>query len=153
MGHLPDTTLVSFGKPKKMWQPILATYEQRLDKAGSFTHVILREKGDGVDQVKANASKLLEPHIGGGTYVVAFDERGKSLNSPQFAKLLAGVRPRKLCAVIGTSYGLSDQFLQRADVRISLGAMTLPHEIARTTALEQLYRAETILAGHPYHHA
>ena len=49
MGYLPDTTFVSFGKPKAMWQPILATYEQRLSKAGSFRHVVLREKGDGAE--------------------------------------------------------------------------------------------------------
>lgn len=153
MGHLPETTFLSFGKPKKMWQPILKTYEQRLEKAGSFRHVILREKGDGADHVKANATKLLEPHCGDGVFVLIFDERGTSVPSPTFAKLLAGVRPRKLAAIVGTSYGLADEFLQRADQLINLGTMTLPHEIARATALEQLYRAETILAGHPYHHA
>lgn len=153
MGHLPDTTFVSFGKPKKMWQPILQTYEQRLDKAGSFTHAILREKGDGADQVKAAASKLVAPYIGDGVFVLVFDEQGMSLSSPRFAQLLAGVRPRKLTAIVGTSYGLGDDVLERADQLVNLGAMTLPHEIARATALEQLYRAETILAGHPYHHS
>jgi len=139
-----------------MWKPILETYEQRLVKAGGrsgFAHVVLREKGEGPEQVKSNATKLLEPHVADGVFVLAFDERGKSFTSPAFAKLLAGVRPKKLVAIIGTSYGLSDETLKRADRLVNLGAMTLPHEIARATALEQLYRAETILAGHPYHHA
>jgi len=136
-----------------MWQPILATYEQRLAKATTFKHVILREKGDGPDAVKANATKLLEPHTGNGVFVLVFDERGTSLTSPKLATLLASVRPKQVAAVIGTSYGLADDFLARADRLVNLGAMTLPHEIARTTAIEQLYRAETILAGHPYHHA
>ena len=153
MGQLPDITFVSFGKPKSMWQPILQTYEKRLAKATNFKHVILREKGDGPDGVKASATKLLAPHIGSDAYVLVFDERGNSLTSPKLASLLATVRPKKLTAVIGTSYGLADEALSRADQLVNLGAMTLPHEIARATALEQLYRADTILSGHPYHHA
>lgn len=153
MGQLPDISFFSFGKPKAIWKPILEIYEKRLAKATGFRHVILREKGDGPEAVKANASKLLEPHCGDGTFVVVFDERGKSFTSPAFATLLQGARPRKIAAVIGTSYGLADDFLARADRLVNLGSMTLPHEIARATALEQIYRAETILAGHPYHHS
>ena len=136
-----------------MWKPILQTYEQRLNKAINFKHVILREKGDGPDAVKAAATKLLEPHTGTDVVVVVFDERGKTLTSPKLARLLASARPRKVAAVIGTSYGLADDVLSQADHLVNLGALTLPHEIARVTALEQIYRSETILAGHPYHHA
>jgi len=153
MGHLPETTFLSFGKPKKMWQPILQTYEDRLAKTGGFRHVILREKGQTAEQVTANAAALLEPHLREGIAVLVFDERGKTFPSIKFAQLLGSVRPKKLTAIIGTSYGLSESTLQRADWLVNLGAMTLPHEIARVTAIEQLYRAETILAGHPYHHA
>ena len=151
MGQLPDTTFLSFGKPKAMWRPILDTYEKRLTKAGAFRHVILREKGEDAAAAKQAASKLLAPYCD-GAYVLVFDERGKDFTSPKFAQLLAGVRPKKLVAIVGTSYGLADEDLGGADRLVRLGAMTLPHEIARATALEQLYRAETILAGHPYHH-
>lgn len=153
MGHLPEIVFLSFGKPKAMWKPILQVYEQRLANAINFKHVVLREKGEDAAAVKANATKLLERHTGDGVYLLVFDERGKSLSSPALAKALALVRPQKLAAVIGTSYGLADDFLARADRLVNLGAMTLPHEIARATALEQLYRSETILAGHPYHHS
>lgn len=153
MGFLPDVSFVSFGKPKDIWRPILGIYEQRLAKATSFKHVVLREKGDGQEGVKAAATKLLEPHCGSGSFVLVFDERGKSLSSIAFANLLSSVRPKKLTTVIGTSYGLSDDFLGSADRLVNLGPMTLPHEIARVTALEQIYRAETILANHPYHHS
>ena len=84
---------------------------------------------------------------------MVFDERGKSFTSPAFAKLLQNVRPKKVAVVIGTSYGLADDFLARADQLVNLGSMTLPHEMARSAALEQIYRAETLLAGHPYHHS
>ena len=153
VGHLPDISFLTFGKPKEVWRPILTIYEQRLDKATNFKHIILREKGDGAEGVKVTASKSLEPHAGSGTFVLVFDERGKAFSSAAFARLLTQARPNKVAAVIGTSYGLADDFLARADQLVSLGAMTLPHEIARVTALEQIYRAETILANHPYHHS
>lgn len=152
MSHLPEITFVSFGKPKEIWRPILAMYEGRLAKTTKFSHVILREKGDSADAVKANATKVLQPHIDGDQVVMIFDERGKSHTSVGLAKRLSSVRPRKLTAVIGTSYGLAAGVLDTADRLVSLGPLTLPHELARVVALEQLYRSETILANHPYHH-
>lgn len=152
MGHLPDITVVSFGKPKAMWRPILDTYEKRLAKATRFSHLILRERGSGADDVKDQATKALAPHLDAGTFVIVFDERGVAMSSTRLAELLAEVRPKPVSAVIGTSYGLADEVLARADTVLNLGAMTLPHEIARATVLEQLYRADTILSGHPYHH-
>jgi len=153
VGHLPEISFQSFGKPKDIWRPILATYEKRLDKATAFKHVILREKGENSAAVKSNATKLLAPHCEGSVFTLVFDERGKCLTSVEFANLLASVRPRKLAAVVGTSYGLGDDFISNADRCVSLGPMTLPHEIARVTALEQIYRADTILSNHPYHHS
>jgi len=91
MGHLPETTFLSFGKPKKMWQPILQTYEDRLAKTGGFRHVILREKGQTAEQVTANAAALLEPHLREGIAVLVFDERGKTFPSIKFTQLLASV--------------------------------------------------------------
>lgn len=152
MGQLPSITFISFGKPKSIWRPVLDVYEKRLAKATTFDHVVLREKGSGPEQVKVAASKLLEPHLGPDRYVIIFDERGKAVTSKGLATLLASARPKRVTAVIGTSYGLGDDVLQRSDRLINLGTMTLPHEIARVTALEQIYRAETILSGHPYHH-
>lgn len=152
MGQLPSITFVSFGKPKAMWRPILETYEKRLAKATDFRHVVLRERGADVAEVKAGATKQLEPHLAAGRFVVVFDERGKGYTSANFATLLAGARPRPVIAIVGTSHGLGDDVIERADRLVNLGAMTLPHEIARATALEQLYRADTILSGHPYHH-
>lgn len=152
MGQLPDITFVSFGKPKAIWRPVLEVYEQRLAKATRFEHVVLRERGSTSNDVLSNATKLLQPHLTGDRFVVIFDERGKPVTSTGLAKLLAAARPKPVTAVIGTSYGLADEVLRRADRLVNLGAMTLPHEIARTIALEQIYRADTILAGHPYHH-
>ena len=86
--------------------------------------------------------------------LVLFDSRGDNLTSEEFAAYLGKLRdagaPRILFA-IGPADGWSASALARAHRTLSLGRMTLPHELARAVVAEQTYRALTILAGHPYH--
>ncbi|MBO5490818.1 23S rRNA (pseudouridine(1915)-N(3))-methyltransferase RlmH [uncultured Desulfovibrio sp.] len=86
---------------------------------------------------------------------LVLDERGRRLTSPQLADLLRqtdeGGRGRA-CFIVGGAWGLDEAVLRRADARIRLSDMTLPHELARVVLLEQLYRAECILRKVPYHH-
>ncbi len=82
------------------------------------------------------------------------DSRGKEFSSEQFAKVLGdyqGRNPLPLVFAIGGADGFSDQARASAQQVISLGKMTLAHELARVVLLEQVYRAFTILNGHPYH--
>ena len=87
-------------------------------------------------------------------HLILFDSRGDALTSEEFAALLARLRdesvPRILFA-IGPADGWSPAARTRAHRSLSLGRMTLPHELARAVVAEQIYRALTILAGHPYH--
>ena len=86
--------------------------------------------------------------------LVLLDSRGKSLNSPEFARFVAEHRdsnPLPLVFAVGPADGFSPQAFQQGDSALSLGQMTLAHELARVVLLEQLYRAFTILSGHPYH--
>jgi 23S rRNA (pseudouridine1915-N3)-methyltransferase len=88
--------------------------------------------------------------------VVALDERGRSQTSDAFAAKIATARDSgTVCAslVIGGADGLSDDIRDRAELTLAFGALTIPHQIVRALALEQLYRAMTIIAGHPYHRA
>jgi 23S rRNA (pseudouridine1915-N3)-methyltransferase len=85
---------------------------------------------------------------------VLLDERGKALTSEDFATILGrwrdeGVRETRF--VLGAADGHSDEERKSADLLLAMGAMTWPHLLARAMLLEQLYRATTILAGHPYH--
>jgi 23S rRNA (pseudouridine1915-N3)-methyltransferase len=84
-------------------------------------------------------------------FVSLLDREGQSFDSEAFAAFLEARRQdgRDLCFVIGGPKGLE---LQSADHRVSLGALTLPHQLARVVLLEQLYRAHKILAGEPYHY-
>jgi 23S rRNA (pseudouridine1915-N3)-methyltransferase len=88
--------------------------------------------------------------------VIALDERGKSLDSETFAGRLGAARDAGTPAatlVIGGADGLDEAIRGRAALTLAFGALTIPHQIVRALALEQLYRAMTILAGHPYHRA
>ena len=88
--------------------------------------------------------------------VIALDERGRTLDSPAFAQLLARHRDdgaRDLSLLIGGADGHGTAVRQRADLLLSLGPMVWPHMLVRVMLAEQLYRAASILAGSPYHRA
>jgi 23S rRNA (pseudouridine1915-N3)-methyltransferase len=87
-------------------------------------------------------------------FLILFDSRGKQLSSEQFAKFIAEHQDRNplpLLLAIGPANGFSDLARESAASILSLGPMTLAHELARVVVLEQTYRAVTILKGHPYH--
>lgn len=89
-----------------------------------------------------------------GAFVVALDEKGVSMASSKFAKIIESLPDKgKKCAqfLIGGADGHDDDVRTRADLLLSFGAQTWPHKMARAMLLEQIYRAQQILAGHPYH--
>jgi 23S rRNA (pseudouridine1915-N3)-methyltransferase len=86
--------------------------------------------------------------------LVLLDSRGKQFSSEELAKFLGDYRERNplpLLFAVGPADGFSEPARQAATLILSLGKMTLAHELARVVLLEQLYRAFTILSGHPYH--
>ena len=109
-------------------------------------------KGGGM---QAEAELLLRA-IPKGAILLAMDERGKTMTSPQFARQLAKWRDEgapSLAIVIGGADGLSPQLREQADMSLSFGKMVWPHMLARVMLAEQLYRAASILGGSPYHRA
>jgi 23S rRNA (pseudouridine1915-N3)-methyltransferase len=82
-----------------------------------------------------------------GSRIVALDERGKELTTVQFSKLLG----EETAFVIGGADGLPEKFKKNASQLVRLSAMTLPHALAQIVLIEQIYRAATLLTGHPYH--
>ncbi|HVV61721.1 MAG TPA: 23S rRNA (pseudouridine(1915)-N(3))-methyltransferase RlmH [Pseudolabrys sp.] len=89
-----------------------------------------------------------------GAVTVLLDERGDSINSAGFAALIAKWRGDNRPAavfVIGGADGLAASLRDKAELRLSFGAATWPHQLVRVMLLEQIYRAATILTGHPYH--
>jgi 23S rRNA (pseudouridine1915-N3)-methyltransferase len=110
------------------------------------------KKGGGREAEAARLSRAVPE----GAALVALDERGKLLSSPDFASLLARYRDagRADCAfLIGGADGLAESLCARADFSLSFGPMVWPHMLARVMLAEQIYRAAAILAGAPYHRA
>lgn len=104
----------------------------------------------------AEEGAAIEAAIGEKAVIVALDERGKSLDSESFARHLGAWRDSgvPLCAfVIGGADGLSPELRRKAKLSVAFGAQTWPHQLVRVLLLEQIYRAATILSGHPYHRA
>jgi len=90
------------------------------------------------------------------TVLIALDERGDSIDSASFARHLGDWRDQSQAAaafLIGGADGLSPELRRKAKLRIAFGRATWPHQLVRVLLLEQIYRAATILAGHPYHRA
>lgn len=86
--------------------------------------------------------------------IIALDERGRALGSEAFATRLATARDSgtgHASLIIGGADGLSEEIRDKADITLAFGALTIPHQIVRALVLEQLYRAMTIISGHPYH--
>ena len=89
-------------------------------------------------------------------HLIVLDERGKQQTSAEFAAMLAKMRDggaRQAAFLIGGADGHDQSLTQAADISLSFGAATWPHMLVRTMLAEQLYRAMTILTGHPYHRA
>jgi 23S rRNA (pseudouridine1915-N3)-methyltransferase len=111
-----------------------------------------RDRGRSVAQLLEAEAKRLDAACAGAT-VVALDEQGSAWSTRDLAARLERWREstRSLAFVIGSADGLDADFKRRAAARFSLSALTLPHALVRVVLAEQLYRAASLIAGHPYH--
>jgi 23S rRNA (pseudouridine1915-N3)-methyltransferase len=106
------------------------------------------------DTRKQQESQLILKSIPKGYFVIILDETGKNLTSEEFAKYISNLQTSghsNIAFAIGGAYGHSSELLAKSDYVIALGKMTISHKLARVVLIEQLYRAQTIISGHPYH--
>jgi 23S rRNA (pseudouridine1915-N3)-methyltransferase len=125
---------------------VLALREDYLKRFRRYGSLVVEERTPKRDQPLWPAS---------ARWRVALDERGEQPGSAALAELLRGwtMRHGEVAFLIGEAYGHHAPSFALSDVRLSLGPLTLPHQLAHLLLIEQLYRAATILAGTPYHHA
>jgi 23S rRNA (pseudouridine1915-N3)-methyltransferase len=138
-------------------------YERRLNQTGrsvALGPLTLNEFPESrlasAELRKADEAARLLDSVAATRIIVALDETGRQYSSSNFAALLAKHRDAGANAaafVIGGADGHGAALIEAATLKLSLSAMTLPHGLARVVLMEQLYRAATILAGHPYHRA
>ncbi|MBM3204425.1 23S rRNA (pseudouridine(1915)-N(3))-methyltransferase RlmH [Candidatus Uhrbacteria bacterium] len=149
----------AIGSAHEDWHPqAIHSYLKRLGPFAKIEISELKEGHGGSAKPDENKTKMIEAEqllkaIPDGSTVVVLDETGKNLASMEFASKLDDWTQggRAIVFLIGGSWGLDKSVRQRADFVLSLGRQTLPHLLARITLLEQLYRAETILAHKTYH--
>jgi len=131
-------------------QALTAEYLKRISRYVEVEGIPVR----GEAAVLAIAGRTGASKSAAKSSLILMDSRGKEFSSEQFAMLLGDYQDRNplpLVFAIGGADGFSDQARAAAQQVISLGKMTLAHELARVVLLEQVYRAFTILKGHPYH--
>ena len=104
-------------------------------------------------EIKRRESETFAAALSPQDFVIALDQDGDAPDSPGLARMLTTwlERTRKLAFIIGGAEGLDAAILARANAKLSLGPLTWPHLLVRPMLAEQLYRAQSIAAGHPYH--
>jgi 23S rRNA (pseudouridine1915-N3)-methyltransferase len=154
------TRLISVGERMPAWVAEgFAEYRKRLsrDLPLDLVEIELGNRGKGRDAQRAIADEgaAVLAALPKDAHVVALDGRGKPWSSEQLAEQLAAWRMhgRDLAILIGGPDGHAADVIARADQKWSLGPLTLPHMLVRLVVVEQLYRAVSINAGHPYHRA
>ena len=157
-------TLAAVGRLKDGGErELFERYHKRFDQSGRclslgpLTLIELAESrlGDVAMRKADEATRLLKA-VAGADFIIALDETGQTIASSTFATRLAKLRDdgqSTLAFLIGGPDGQGGSALAAAKLMLSLGPMTLPHGLARVVLAEQLYRATTILSGHPYHRA
>ena len=150
-------TLIAVGQRMPAWvSQGYAEYSKRLSARQplGLVEIPAAKRGSGdVARAMAEEGKRLLAAIRPQDHVVALDERGTARTSLEFSRWLGSRQQagKDLVFLVGGADGFAAQVLARADERWSLSLLTLPHALVRIVFAEQLYRAATLLDGHPYH--
>lgn len=149
-------TILSIGKFENSPQKaVFENYLKRLKWKVELRELELRNAQNmSVDKVKEGEGELILKALKPSSKLIALDEHGKQFGSIEFSKMISDLAVQgdsDLTFVIGGSDGLAKEVLQKSSLKISLSKMTFPHLMVRSILIEQLYRAESIIKGHPYH--
>lgn len=137
---------------------LIEEYQQRLKHYVPFELAVIPDlknaKALSEEQIKSAEGEAILRYLTPATDAVLLDEHGKEFRSVEYAEWLQKKMGsgRDLTLIIGGPYGFSEAVYARANGKISLSQMTFSHQMIRIMAIEQIYRAMTILRGEPYHH-
>lgn len=147
--------ILAVGKKHESWVlEGVERYQARLKKPYDVEWVLLPHSALQDIRAREEESQRILSRLGDREFVVLLDEIGDEVDSPQVASLLdkTFTAGRPVTFIIGGAYGVDDRVHQRADFVWSLSLLVFPHQLVRLILTEQLYRAQQITAGHPYHH-
>ncbi len=153
-------TLLCVGSRMPSWvDDGVEDFAKRIRAGLGFTLIEIppakRGKSTTLAQCLFKEAESILDRIPAGAYVVAFDVKGKPVSTEKLVEQMNHLRHvgQDMCLLIGGPDGLHDSVLHRANVRWSLSGMVMPHGLVRVLVIEQLYRAQSIIQGHPYHRA
>jgi 23S rRNA (pseudouridine1915-N3)-methyltransferase len=147
--------IISIGKKHESWiAEGIERFESRLKKPFNAEWVLLPHSALNDAAARQDESERILSRVDAHAFVVLLDERGDEMGSPEFARLLESrfTLSKPITLIIGGAYGVDDRVHQRADTVWSLSPLVFPHQLVRLILIEQIYRAQQISAGHPYHH-
>ena len=153
-----EIQLLFFGKTKKNYlSDELEAYKKKIQRFVKFSFVCIYEKKNKINDIKLlkeEQYKKILKRVSSDDIVVLLDEKGKLLNSYDFASEILNLMnksKKRIFFISGGAYGLSAKFYDKFPIKISLSPMTFSHQMVRLIFCEQLYRAFTIINNHPYH--
>ncbi len=157
-----STAVIAVGRMKeKPYRQMADEYIKRLSRFGKFEEIELNDLPEPAgsspaleEQLRTREGEAVLQRLKQGDHVIALTIPGKRMSSEELAAHVAELRTRgagRVVFLVGGSLGLGSNVLARADEELSMGPMTFPHQLARVMLLEQLYRAEKIIAGERYH--
>lgn len=131
----------------------LKRFPREIDVNLTALPIASRKSKDSADRMKLVESKMILEKLGSGGFNIALDEHGELWSSQDWAKQMEAwmLSHPRVNLIIGGPDGLSESCRQVCQKSVALGKITMPHSLARVVLVEQLYRAHTILKGHPYH--
>jgi len=150
-------TLLSVGDKLPAWaNTAVAEYLKRMPREARVELVEIKPEkraGQSADSIKAIEATRLLDKLPASARLVALDEHGREVTTRELADLMARwmAEGRDVALVIGGADGLAPSLLDKAEAKLSLSRLTLPHALARVLLAEQLYRAISLLNNHPYH--
>ncbi len=147
-------TVIAIGKKHESWlSEGIERYEKRLQTPFNLNWVLLQNSSQKNEVAVKDESERILAKLKPDDFVILLDERGKMFDSPTLSKTLVVPleQSKNVAIIIGGAYGVSEQVSSRADVTWSLSPLVFPHQLVRLVLIEQLYRAQTIHLGLPYH--
>lgn len=147
-------TVVAIGKKHETWLAEgIERYEKRLNTPFNLNWTLLQNSSQKGDVAIKDESERILAKLRPDDFVILLDERGKTFDSPTLSKLIVAPleQSKNVVIIIGGAYGINQEVSERADIIWSLSPLVFPHQLVRLILVEQLYRAQTIHRGLPYH--
>ena len=147
--------IIAVGKKHEAWvSDGIDRYQKRLKRPFQIEWVLLPHSSQTDITARHDESGRILSRLNADDHVVLLDEKGKNIDSPSLSKLLLAPleTSQQVVIIIGGAYGVDETVIQRSNFVWSLSHLVFPHQLVRLILIEQIYRAQEIAAGNPYHH-